>query len=130
MEIFGYFALAVTAVFSAAALKKYAPETSLVIAVTASAALLIKILSGISPVISEINGLVSVSGVNAGYVPVLMKTIGICFVCQFTADACRDAGQSSLASKTELAARIAVIVISLPLYRDILETVSGLVGGG
>ena len=112
MEIFGYFALAVTAVFSAAALKKYAPETSLVIAVTASAALLIKILSGISPVISEINGLVSVSGVNAGYVPVLMKTIGICFVCQFTADACRDAGQSSLASKTELAARIAVIVIS------------------
>ena len=39
MEIFGYFALAVTAVFSAAALKKYAPETSLVIAVAASAAL-------------------------------------------------------------------------------------------
>ena len=59
-----------------------------------------------------------------------MKTIGVCFVCQFTADACRDAGQSSLASKTELAARIAVIVISLPLFRDILETVSGLVGGG
>lgn len=126
MEIFGYFALAVTAAFCAVALKKYAPETSVVIAVAASAALLVKILSGISPVITEINELVSVSGVSTGYVPVLMKTIGICFVCQFTADACRDAGQNSLASKTELAARVAVIIISLPLFRDILNTVSGI----
>lgn len=126
MEIFGYFALAVTAAFCAVALKKYAPETSAVIAVAASAALLVKILSGISPVITEINELVSVSGVSTGYVPVLMKTIGICFVCQFTADACRDAGQNSLASKTELAARVAVIIISLPLFRDILNTVSGI----
>ncbi len=126
MEIFGYFALAVTAAFCAVALKKYAPETSVVIAVAASAALLVKILSGISPIINEINELVSVSGVSTGYVPVLMKTIGICFVCQFTADACRDAGQNSLASKTELAARVAVIIISLPLFRDILNTVSGI----
>lgn len=126
MEIFGYFALAVTAAFCAVALKKYVPETSAVIAVAASAALLVKILSGISPVITEINELVSVSGVSTGYVPVLMKTIGICFVCQFTADACRDAGQNSLASKTELAARVAVIIISLPLFRDILNTVSGI----
>jgi len=126
MEIFGYFALAVTAAFCAVALKKYAPETSAVIAVAASAALLVKILSGISPVITEINELVSVSGVSTGYVPALMKTIGICFVCQFTADACRDAGQNSLASKTELAARVAVIIISLPLFRDILNTVSGI----
>lgn len=126
MEIFGYFALAVTAAFCAVALKKYAPETSVVIAVAASAALLVKILSGISPVITEINELVSVSGVSTGYVPVLMKTIGICFVCQFTADSCRDAGQNSLASKTELAARVAVIIISLPLFRDILNTVSGI----
>ena len=126
MEIFGYFALAVTAAFCAVALKKYAPETSVVIAVAASAALLVKILSGISPVITEINELVSVSGVSTGYVPVLMKTIGICFVCQFTADACRDAGQNSLASKTELAARVAVIIISFPLFRDILNTVSGI----
>lgn len=126
MEIFGYFALVITAAFSSIALKKYAPETSVVIAVSASAVLLVRILSGISPVISEINELVSVSGVSTGYVPVLMKTIGICFVCQFTADACRDAGQNSLASKTELAARIAVIIISLPLFRDILNTVSGI----
>lgn len=126
MEIFGYFALAVTAAFCAVALKKYAPETSVVIAVVASAALLVKILSGVSPVINEINELVSVSGISTGYVPVLMKTIGICFVCQFTADSCRDAGQNSLASKTELAARVAVIIISLPLFRDILNTVSGI----
>ncbi|MBQ1659363.1 MAG: stage III sporulation protein AD [Clostridia bacterium] len=126
MEIFGYFALAVTAAFCAVALKKYAPETSVIIAVAASAALLVNILSGVSPVINEINELVSVSGISTGYVPVLMKTIGICFVCQFTADACRDAGQNSLASKTELAARVAVIIISLPLFRDILNTVSGI----
>ena len=36
---------------------------------------------------------------------ILFKTLGICFLAQFAADSCRDAGESALASKVELAGR-------------------------
>lgn len=123
-------ALAVTAAFSAVALKKYAPETSVVIAVGASAALLISLLGMISPVTQEITDLISGSDIAPEYASALLKTIGICFVCQFTSDACRDAGQTSLASKVELISKASVLIISLPLFRNILSSVTTLLRGG
>ncbi len=126
MELTGFFALAIAAAFCALSLKKYAPETSVVIAVAASAVLLIQILSRITPIINEINTFVSAAGIDSSYGIILIKTVGICFVCQFVSDACRDAGQASLASKVELASKISIIVISLPLFENILNTAAGL----
>lgn len=126
MELTGLFALAISAAFGAIALKKYAPETSVVIAVTASAVLLIQILSRITPIIDEINSFISSAGIDGSYGIILLKTVGICFVCQFVSDACRDAGQASIASKVELASKISIIIISLPLFENILNAAAGL----
>lgn len=126
MELTGILALALTAAFSAVALKKYAPETSAVIAVAAGAVILMELMTRVSPVIQEINTLISGSGLDSYYGPVLLKTLGICFVAQFAGDACRDSGQSSLASKIELAAKLAMIVIALPLFENLLHTAANL----
>ena len=48
---------------------------------------------------------------------------------QFAADACRDAGESSLASKVELAGKVAVILMALPLFEAIANTAITLIGG-
>lgn len=126
MELTGILALALTAAFSAVALKKYAPETSVVIAVAAGGTILLELMSRISPVVQEVNTLLSGAGLNGAYGPVLLKTLGICFVTQFASDACRDAGQSSLASKIELAAKLSMIIIALPLFENILHTAADL----
>ena len=59
----------------------------------------------------------------------MFKTLGICFLAQFAADSCRDAGESALASKVELAGKISILVLSLPLFEDIAQTALGLIGG-
>ena len=89
--------------------------------------MLLSVLSRITPVLGEIRRLMESAGMNSVYGSVLLKTVGICFLCQFTADACRDAGQSSLAAKVELACKTAVLLISLPLFETILGLVTALI---
>ena len=69
------------------------------------------------------------SGVSGEYTIILIKTLGTCFLAQFAADACRDAGESSLASKVELAGKVAVILMALPLFEAIANTAITLIGG-
>ena len=63
------------------------------------------------------------------YVLVLFKALGICYLTQFAADSCRDAGESALAVKAEIAGRIAVLLISLPLLSQVASTAMDLIGG-
>ena len=125
MSIFGIAALAMAAAFCAVALKKYSPEISIVIAIAAGAILLVSILSRTMPVVRILQQLTDSIGLDPQYGVVLMKTIGICFLCQFTSDACKDAGQNALAAKVELAAKIAVLLLALPLMENILQMTAG-----
>ena len=80
-------------------------------------------------VLGSITDMLSASGVSGEYTIILIKTLGTCFLAQFAADACRDAGESSLASKVELAGKVAVILMALPLFEAIANTAITLIGG-
>ena len=129
MELILTAGLAAAAAFGAVALKKYTPEISAVLSGAAGAVILIAVMQRTAPVVREISELSDRAGISSAYGRVLLKTIGICFLCQFTADTCRDSGQSSLASKVELAGKIAVLLTALPLFEDILQIAAGLLGG-
>ena len=56
--------IAVTAAVSAVALKKYSPETSVLIAVAAGVVIMFRIISEVSPIIEEINSFIDISKTN------------------------------------------------------------------
>jgi len=58
-----------------------------------------------------------------------LRAAGVCLVTQLTADTCRDAGESSLASKAELAGRFLLLVMALPLFERILTLITTVVMG-
>ena len=60
----------------------------------------------------------------------MFKAAGICFLAQFAGDACRDAGETALASRVETAARLAMTAAALPLFRQLAEMALTLIGGG
>ncbi len=63
------------------------------------------------------------------YLSVLMKALGITLAVQFTAEVCRDAGESALASKLELVGKAQILLLSLPLIEELTLLVSGIVKG-
>ena len=82
----------------------------------------------LSPAIKEITTLLSGVGLSEKYGIILFKSLGVCFLAQFAADSCRDAGENALASKVELAGKISILVLSLPLFEEIAQTALGLIG--
>lgn len=126
MEMISLCGIALTAAVSALALKKHSPETSFVIALAGGVILLLSVLSQISPFVNQIFSLMNEYHIDTDYGKILIKTVGVCIVCQFTSDCCRDSGQSSLASKVELGGKLTILLAAMPLFEKILSAVSGL----
>ncbi len=126
MEIVMICGIAVTATIIAVLLKKYNPEYSVVISLLAGVLTLFLILSKLSPAISEISNLLAAAGMANEYGAVLFKALGVCFLAQFAADSCRDAGESALASKVELAGKVLILLLALPLFRQVAQIATDL----
>lgn len=129
MNLMGLIAIALLATTLSVMIKKYNPEYSIFISIIAGIFILCMILSELTPSIQKINGLISASGISSEYAKILFKTLGVCFLVQFASDSCNDAGESSLASKIELAGKVLIITMALPLFEQVIKIVSGLLGG-
>ncbi len=118
MEITEICGIALITALCALGLKKYAPETAVLLVITGGAFIIVSVLSRVSPIIEQISSLTS----TGEYAEILIKTLGICVICQFVSETCKDAGQGALASKVEFSSRVAVIITAMPLFGNILNT--------
>ena len=60
------------------------------------------------------------TGLTGDYAAILFKAVGICLLTQLAGDVCRDSGESSIASKIELAGRAAILLTAMPLIQEVL----------
>ncbi len=129
MNIMALVAVAMVATILSVMIKKYNPEYSIVVSIIAGVFILYMVFSELRPAIDKINSLISSSKISLEHAKVLFKTLGVCFLVQFAVDSCNDAGESALASKLELAGKVVIIGLSLPLFEEVIKIVSGLLGG-
>lgn len=121
-----------TAIIAAALcviVRQYKPEAALGISIACGLVIMGAVLAMLAPSISTINALAQRAQIDGEYVRVLFKALAVCYITQIASDGCRDAGESAIASKLELAGRAAVLVISLPVFTSLAELVTGLLGG-
>ncbi len=85
------------------------------------------VISAISQPLTEISQKLENSGIKTEYFKVALKSVGLAYITDFVADACRDAGQTSIASKSELVGKAAIFLLSVPLLMSVLETAIGFV---
>ncbi len=128
MNITAIAAFAVVAAVLAVMLRQYKPEYSIILSVAAGVLLLMFVVSAAAPIVDKINEIMDKSAAVSQYGGVLIKALGICLISQMACDACTDAGEVSLASKAELAGKIAMVLVALPLFDDILDVVIKLLG--
>ena len=125
MEIFKILAICLISAVLAIVLKQQKGEYALMVALAGGAVVTLYVLKGVWTPIEYIKARLLSCGVKTEYFAVALKTLGIGYVTGFIADACRDSGQASLASKAELAGKCAIIILSVPLISAVLETALG-----
>ena len=102
-------------------LGQYRPEFRMLVVIGVSLLLMGMVLTQITPVLDEIRNAVELTGMPGDYAAVLFKAVGICLLTQLAGDVCRDSGESSIATKVELAGRTSILLLTLPMIREVLS---------
>ena len=116
-------ALAVVIALLTVVVRQYKAEYGMAVGVAGGILLLLIIIAQMSGMFDSISGMIDRVGIRQEWLTMLLKALGICYVTQFASDCCRDAGETALASKAELAGRVAVVLLALPMLTQLLESI-------
>ncbi|MEF9983779.1 MAG: SpoIIIAC/SpoIIIAD family protein [Oscillospiraceae bacterium] len=127
MEIIKVVGIGLIGATMALLLGEYKKELSLMVTIATGIVIMLIMLQSIEPVLEVTTSMFSKANMDKDYIRVLLKALGICFLTQIAVDACRDSGNSAIASKIEMAGKIAVLFVALPLFLSLLELVGTLI---
>lgn len=107
--------------------RQYKPEYAMLISLGCGILLFFMVLEQLEPAFAVITDLMDRVSLSGEYAKAILKALGVCYVVQLAADTCKDAGQTALAGKVELCGKVAVVLISLPLFENLIEIALGLI---
>lgn len=82
-----------------------------------------------STVLTYITDLASATGALEGEGwSLLLKALGVAFLTETAASVCRDSGETGLATWVETAGKLEILLLSFPLIRTVMDTVTELLG--
>lgn len=123
MEILKIVVIGIISSILALTLKKQNPEISIIISIAAGILIFMMVIPKLQTVI---NMLISISNnmkLDKMYISIVMKIIGIAYIAEFGVQICKDAGESSIASKIELVGKVLIMVVSAPILIALMELV-------
>lgn len=100
-----------------------AASLAAVLTLGVAALVLLRFLPRLHEVFGVFRSLGEQAGLSAGYMGVILKIMAISYLAEFAAALCRDAGESAYAAKMELAGKLAVIMLAVPVIVNMLNNV-------
>lgn len=123
MDIIQVVGIALITTFLVITIKEQNSALALLLAIFAGVAIFLSLLGEIAKVIRLLEHLANKADINTIYLQTILKIIGIAYIAEFGAQISRDAGQSSMASKIELAGKILIMVLAIPIITVLVETI-------
>ncbi|NGQ94717.1 stage III sporulation protein AD [Brevibacillus sp. SYP-B805] len=126
MEIVQIVGLGLVATILALVIKEQKPIFAFLLAIASGAIIFYFLIDKIAVVIRVLERLAVQADLNMVFLETILKIIGIAYIAEFGAQMTRDAGQGAIASKIELAGKVLILVMAVPIIQIIIETVIGL----
>ena len=103
--------------------KAYRPEFSVYISMVCGIVIISAVMFKLSDVTVFVSDLFDKTGYGRTYFPVLLKIMAIAYMTDFAAQICKDAGENGIASKTEIAGKVMILYVSLPVFSSIISMI-------
>ena len=72
---------------------------------------------------SGMNRIINYIHIDRLYIGILIKLIGIAYICEFAAGISKDAGYQAIASQIELVGKLTMLMVSMPVLMQVLNTI-------
>lgn len=101
----------------------YAPLAT----VATGVVILISVMNAISDSVQALTDIAAKSGLSDGLYTGIFKIIGIGYLTEYSSGIAEDAGCKSIGEKMQLAGKIGIFLISLPMLAKLVETVGEMI---
>ena len=118
--------LGVLAVLMALQFKILRPEFAAYIGAACGGLICIFIVEYLSRVFKEFGQLQQYVTANREYLNILLKMIGITYICEFSAGICKDAGFQTIAGQIEVFGKVCILLFGLPIVISLMQTIGNL----
>jgi len=126
MEILKITGIALTGILLAGLLKSIKPDFVIYVVLTTVVLLFLLILEKLGYVFSFLESIYSGLSYGKTFFPILIKVLAVAYMTDFTSQLCKDAGEGAIASKVELAGKIIIFYLSIPILIAILELINSI----
>jgi stage III sporulation protein AD len=126
MEILKIVALAITGVLLAVLMKSFNKEISIYIILATVIILFISIIDELTEIFLFLEGIYDNVSYGKTFFPVILKVLAVAYITDFTAQLCRDAGEGTIGTKVELAGKVIIFYLAMPILTAILELIGSL----
>ena len=119
MDIIQIVALVLTAAALSIVLRQYRAEYAMALTLIVTVIVFGAVIPALRDALQMLFRVADQTGAS-GPAVTIAKSLGIAFVAGIGADTCRDAGEEAMASKVELAGRICILAIALPMAAQLM----------
>ncbi|MDO4544817.1 MAG: stage III sporulation protein AD [Bacillota bacterium] len=128
MELLKIVAIALTGIILAALMKSVNKELSIYIILATVIILFLSIIDRLFEIFQFLEGIYDNVTYGRTFFPVILKVLAVAYITDFTAQLCKDAGEGTIASKVELAGKVIIFYLAMPILTAILELIGSLLG--
>lgn len=107
-------------------LRQHNKTVSLILIIFACVAVFFESATSLTEIINTLTEMAGGLGETSAYLKIMFKVLGIALITQIISDLCRDCGESALAGQTEVAAKIIIVSLILPLLQAVIKVITGL----
>lgn len=123
MDIFKIVSLAIVATLLINIIKNFKSEYAIYISIVTGLIIFSMLIKDLVYIIDIIRDLSITSNIEIVYFSILLKIIGISYLVEFGSQICKDAGENSIALKVELAGKITIMVLAMPILLALLDLI-------
>lgn len=126
MNIIKIAILAISAVLIALQFKSSKSEYGIYIILVVSMFIFFYGIERISQVIGAIDLVKNKLSVSGEYIEMLIKIVGVSYICEFSSDICKDSGYGAIANQIQIFGKLSILVISTPVYLSLFDVIDRL----
>ena len=126
MEILKIAAVALTGVILASVMKTVNKEITIYRILATVIILFLSIIDKLWEAFRFLEGIYDNVTYGRSFFPVIIKVLAVAYITDFTAQLCRDSGENAIGSKVELAGKVMIFYLAMPVLSAILELISSL----
>lgn len=115
--------LGIVGVLIAIQFKAQKPEYAIYIGFSIGILIFCYALKQFEAVLSQFELIKKYLGTGESYLSILLKVIGITYICEFSAGICKDAGYGSIADQIEVLGKLSVMFAGLPILFAVIEQI-------